>query len=30
MDLGTWQAVWLLEHRDTAHRRSLTLHYLGT
>lgn len=30
MDLGTWQAVWLLEHRDRGHRRGLTLHYLGT
>lgn len=30
MDLGTWQAVWVWEHRDTAHRRTATLHYLGT
>jgi secondary thiamine-phosphate synthase enzyme len=30
MDLGTWQAVWVMEHRDAAHRRSLTLHYLGS
>ncbi|WP_228259587.1 secondary thiamine-phosphate synthase enzyme YjbQ [Siculibacillus lacustris] len=30
MDLGTWQAVWLLEHRDSAHRRSLALHFIGT
>lgn len=30
MDLGTWQAVYVMEHRDTGHRRSLTLHYLGT
>lgn len=30
MDLGTWQAVWVVEHRDTGHRRSATLHYLGT
>ena len=29
MDLGTWQAVYVMEHRDTAHHRSLTLHYLG-
>ena len=29
MDLGTWQAVYVMEHRDTGHRRSLTLHYLG-
>ena len=30
LDLGTWQAVHVIEHRDTGHRRSLTLHYLGT
>ena len=30
MDLGTWQAVYVMEHRDSGHRRSLTLHYLGT
>ncbi len=30
MDLGTWQAVYVMEHRDTGHRRSLTLHYLGS
>lgn len=30
MDLGTWQAVYVVEHRDTGHRRSLTLHFLGT
>lgn len=30
MDLGAWQAVWLLEHRDRGHRRDLSLHYLGT
>ena len=30
MDLGTWQAVYVMEHRDTGHRRSLALHYLGT
>lgn len=30
LDLGTWQAVWVWEHRDTGHRRTATLHYLGT
>lgn len=30
MDLGTWQAVWLVEHRDAAHERRLSLHFLGT
>jgi secondary thiamine-phosphate synthase enzyme len=29
MDLGTWQAVYVWEHRDTGHRRTATLHYLG-
>ncbi len=27
--LGTWQAVYVVEHRDQPHRRSLLLHYLG-
>lgn len=29
-DLGTWQSIFLIEHRDRAHRRRLSLHYLGT
>lgn len=29
MDLGTWQAVYLMEHRDRGHRREMTLHYAG-
>ena len=28
--LGTWQAVYLYEHRTAPHRRTLALHYLGT
>lgn len=28
--LGTWQAVYLWEHRTAPHRRTLELHYLGT
>lgn len=28
-DLGTWQAIYLLEHRTRPHRREVTLHYLG-
>lgn len=28
--LGTWQAVYLYEHRTAPHRRVLALHYLGT
>lgn len=27
--LGTWQAVYLLEHRQRPHRRSLVVHLLG-
>ncbi|MTI18819.1 YjbQ family protein [Rhodobacteraceae bacterium RKSG542] len=30
MDLGMWQAVYLIEHRRRDHTRSLTLHYSGT
>lgn len=29
MDLGTWQAVYIMEHRDGSHKRTVTLHYLG-
>jgi len=28
--LGTWQAVYVWEHRHSPHRRELALHYLGT
>jgi secondary thiamine-phosphate synthase enzyme len=28
--LGTWQAVYLVEHRDRPHRREIALHYVGT
>jgi secondary thiamine-phosphate synthase enzyme len=27
--LGTWQGIYLYEHRTAAHRRELTLHLLG-
>jgi secondary thiamine-phosphate synthase enzyme len=27
--LGTWQAIYLFEHRDAAHRRSVVLHIIG-
>jgi secondary thiamine-phosphate synthase enzyme len=27
--LGTWQGVYVFEHRDMAHRRSVILHLLG-
>ena len=29
MDLGTWQAIYLVEHRNQEHRRDLSLHYSG-
>jgi secondary thiamine-phosphate synthase enzyme len=28
--LGTWQAIYLVEHRDQPHERAIALHYLGT
>ncbi len=28
--LGTWQAVYLIEHRDRPHSREIALHYVGT
>ncbi len=28
--LGTWQGIFLIEHRARAHRRSVLLHYVGT
>ncbi len=28
--LGTWQAVYLIEHRASPHSREIWLHYLGT
>lgn len=30
MMLGTWQGLYLLEHRDTPHRRELVLSFIGT
>lgn len=30
MRLGTWQAVYLVEHRQAPHRRSVALHFLGS
>ena len=29
MALGTWQAVYVAEHRDRPHERRLALHYMG-
>ena len=28
--LGTWQAIYLYEHRHARHQRHVALHYLGT
>ncbi|HJU33363.1 MAG TPA: secondary thiamine-phosphate synthase enzyme YjbQ [Hyphomicrobiaceae bacterium] len=28
--LGTWQAIYLIEHRDEPHTREVVLHYAGT
>lgn len=28
--LGTWQAIYLAEHRASPHRREILLHYVGT
>lgn len=28
--LGTWQAIYLIEHRSAPHRREIVLHYMGT
>ena len=30
MLLGTWQAVYLIEHRDAPHQRQVVMHYNGT
>jgi secondary thiamine-phosphate synthase enzyme len=30
MLLGTWQGIYLAEHRDRPHRREIVLHYIGT
>jgi secondary thiamine-phosphate synthase enzyme len=30
MCLGTWQAIYLYEHRHARHQRHVALHYLGT
>jgi thiamine phosphate synthase YjbQ (UPF0047 family) len=29
MVLGTWQAIYLIEHRDAPHRREIVMHYVG-
>lgn len=28
--LGTWQGLYLFEHRRAAHRREIALHFIGT
>jgi secondary thiamine-phosphate synthase enzyme len=30
LDLGTWQGIYLAEHRARPHRRQVVLHYMGT
>lgn len=30
MALGTWQGLYVVEHRDRPHRRDVLLHFLGT
>lgn len=30
MLLGTWQGIYVVEHRDRPHRREVALHYIGT
>ena len=30
MLLGTWQGIYVVEHRDHPHRREVVLHFLGT
>jgi len=30
MLLGTWQGIFIAEHRDRPHHREVVLHYLGT
>jgi thiamine phosphate synthase YjbQ (UPF0047 family) len=30
MQLGTWQAIYLIEHRDRPHSRQVVLHFMGT
>jgi secondary thiamine-phosphate synthase enzyme len=30
MELGTWQGIYVAEHRDRPHSREVVLHYLGT
>jgi secondary thiamine-phosphate synthase enzyme len=29
MSLGTWQGIYVFEHRSSPHRRSVALHLLG-
>jgi secondary thiamine-phosphate synthase enzyme len=29
MLLGTWQGIWLVEHRRAAHRREVAMHLIG-
>jgi len=30
MVLGTWQGIYIVEHRDRPHRREVAMHFIGT
>ncbi|MEM9232634.1 MAG: secondary thiamine-phosphate synthase enzyme YjbQ [Pseudomonadota bacterium] len=30
MELGTWQGIYVFEHRDHPHKREVACHFLGT
>jgi secondary thiamine-phosphate synthase enzyme len=30
LGLGTWQGLYLIEHRDAPHPREVLLHFIGT
>ena len=30
MVLGTWQGIYVVEHRDRPHRRNVAMHFIGT
>jgi len=30
MVLGTWQGIYVAEHRDRTHTREVVLHFIGT
>ncbi|MGF7163090.1 secondary thiamine-phosphate synthase enzyme [Rhodoligotrophos appendicifer] len=30
LSLGTWQAIYVMEHRDQPHQREIALHFIGS